>query len=872
MFNFPATPTENQEFTPAGGVTYVYKAPRWTAKGNVYVTEAPNDANAYVRQALGWVVGYSKTALDSAIGTKVAKSGDTMTGPLVMQTAGQSGALIQLRPAAAPNSIEWGHSNTAGYGNTLGYLSGSGTGFLAFSAEAGSTANSFRTRGVKGSVLLGDLAGGFVFGTVITANADNQGHVPILTLSAGGLLAAISGSFSNVLTAPTVATADSSLNVATTAFVKAQGYLAAASASTTYAPLANPPFSGVVTMPTLLVGTSTSGASAGGGIILSERTSGFSEGIYFRNEANLDRGYIGFDPSDQLVLRIGDSVTTDVTIGAGGAATFGGTVTAPRLDASKTSDARTVLLALTRTSSVAGFAGMVFGNGAYGFLDYDVNSTNGIRLSALGPLRLGSNTNAVYGAEVFTEQLRVASTGVSIPGATASSSKTTGALIVSGGVGVAGQLTANALTVDAANSAALSLDKGLSGQNSIVYGRTAGIIRWYMTLGNSAAETGANVGSDFQITACRDADGVAIFTPLQIARNTGKVTMGVNIASASPTTGTLTLGGGLGVGGQIFAGSSINTAGNVLAAGASFISNHASVLILGMASGVDGTLYFRPNGYDTGANQMSLGSTGVLTVTTDINCGGKFTGDNLSPGNGAFIGLPTQVILGTQASSIGALYLRPNGWNTSLNQTVVNSTGDMSVSGSISTGSAGNVSAGALNTAGGASGGVTMYASGPVYHSVASAASTDIERFYSTQTPFLNGRINVQSTITSYVTFSDERFKEIDEELAAEKAIAVIRADPVLDFRWKTTGTRGIGWAAQRSHAIDPDLAVPPAYNEEELAVRASAKAEPQPGDPGFVPWGIDYGRRTPYLWAALAWVLDELETLTARVAAMEEA
>ena len=31
-YDFPASPTEDQEFTPSGGPTYVYKAPVWTAK------------------------------------------------------------------------------------------------------------------------------------------------------------------------------------------------------------------------------------------------------------------------------------------------------------------------------------------------------------------------------------------------------------------------------------------------------------------------------------------------------------------------------------------------------------------------------------------------------------------------------------------------------------------------------------------------------------------------------------------------------------------------------------------------------------------------------------------------------------------------
>lgn len=31
-YDFPSSPAENQEFTPPGGPTYLYKAPRWTAK------------------------------------------------------------------------------------------------------------------------------------------------------------------------------------------------------------------------------------------------------------------------------------------------------------------------------------------------------------------------------------------------------------------------------------------------------------------------------------------------------------------------------------------------------------------------------------------------------------------------------------------------------------------------------------------------------------------------------------------------------------------------------------------------------------------------------------------------------------------------
>jgi hypothetical protein len=36
-YNFPSTPAEDQEFTPAGGATYVYKAPRWLVKSVAYL-------------------------------------------------------------------------------------------------------------------------------------------------------------------------------------------------------------------------------------------------------------------------------------------------------------------------------------------------------------------------------------------------------------------------------------------------------------------------------------------------------------------------------------------------------------------------------------------------------------------------------------------------------------------------------------------------------------------------------------------------------------------------------------------------------------------------------------------------------------------
>jgi hypothetical protein len=83
--------------------------------------------------------------------------------------------------------------------------------------------------------------------------------------------------------------------------------------------------SGNVVTPTLSVGTGD-GNSAGNGLILRQRTSGFSEGIYFYDEAGAVRDAIFADASDSLIFRVGDNVTADVSFGASGGITATGSI------------------------------------------------------------------------------------------------------------------------------------------------------------------------------------------------------------------------------------------------------------------------------------------------------------------------------------------------------------------------------------------------------------------------------------------------------------------------------------------------------------------------------------------------------------------
>lgn len=86
------------------------------------------------------------------------------------------------------NSIEWGHTNTAGYGSTLGANVGSGAPFIGLSVGAGTNNNTFRTNGIAGSLITTDNAGALIFARVTTASADNQSSTESMRISSDGRL------------------------------------------------------------------------------------------------------------------------------------------------------------------------------------------------------------------------------------------------------------------------------------------------------------------------------------------------------------------------------------------------------------------------------------------------------------------------------------------------------------------------------------------------------------------------------------------------------------------------------------------------------------------------------------------------------------
>lgn len=133
-FDFPASPAADQEFTPAGGPTYIFKSPVWKRKvtsqssggggaatsvsdgppasptagqlwyesdsGNTFIWYNDGNTQQWVQvNAATNLAGdfTSKSYVDTADALRVLKSGDTMSGNLVIEKATPQ---IQLKPLA----------------------------------------------------------------------------------------------------------------------------------------------------------------------------------------------------------------------------------------------------------------------------------------------------------------------------------------------------------------------------------------------------------------------------------------------------------------------------------------------------------------------------------------------------------------------------------------------------------------------------------------------------------------------------------------------------------------------------------------------------------------------------------------------------
>jgi hypothetical protein len=155
----------------------------------------------------------------------------------------------------------------------------------------------------------------------------------------------------------------------------------------------------------------------------------------------------------------------------------------------------------------------------------------------------------------------------------------------------------------------------------------------------------------------------------------------VSLPGTLQTVGGITsTGGGLAVVGQI--------TGNGY-----FASANANVFI-GPNASVAGNVYLRPSGVNSTTGQAILSSAGVLSTTSDLQCGGT------SFSSQGFVSNTAVVCLSTSGSG-GALYLQPNGFSVSAGQAMLSTNGNLTLSGGVigtSANISGAVAAGSVQT------------------------------------------------------------------------------------------------------------------------------------------------------------------------------
>jgi hypothetical protein len=191
-----------------------------------------------------------------------------------------------------------------------------------------------------------------------------------------------------------------------------------------------------------------------------------------------------------------------------------------------------------------------------------------------------------------------------VSGNTASTSTATGTLVVTGGVGVSGNVN-----IDSGMAAPSSHYVGRGG--AIFYGGFGGSMQYLNTLGKGNVD-----GGDATLSFVNDS---AIET-VSISTSAGLVRLKYDTASTSTATGTLVVTGGVGISGNIYAGSIQNTPiGNTTRNTGAFTtlaSNGATTLTANTAS--------------TSTATGTLVVTGGVGISGNLNVGGSFSAGNLN--------------------------------------------------------------------------------------------------------------------------------------------------------------------------------------------------------------------------------------------------
>jgi hypothetical protein len=392
---------------------------------------------------------------------------------------------VAYAPLASPAFSGLPTAPTAAPGNTTGQLAT--TAFVMNAVAASVTGvSSFNTR--TGAIVLD------------TTDVIDAGGAPL-----------VSPAFTGSPIAPTAAPGTNTTQLATTAFVTAA--VAASTAGVTSfngrtgaiimgladvtgaggAPLAGPIFQGVPQAPTATVGTDTAQLA----------TCAFVQATV----TAVDSGVVSFNGRSGAV-----SLTANDISAAGGAPlgspALYGTPTAPTAPpGTANTQLATCAYVVAAIAAMSGVASFNTRTGVITLTAADLTGAGGALLAS--PTFTGTPAGPTATAGTSSTQLAT----------TAFVTAALAAFLPLAG----GTLTGNlGITRTGANDASLTLTRA-AGNSAAIYSRTGANTRWMIQLGNNAAETGSNAGSDFGIVPYTDA-GVATAAALYISRATGAAT------------------------------------------------------------------------------------------------------------------------------------------------------------------------------------------------------------------------------------------------------------------------------------------------------------------------------------------------------------
>ncbi len=326
-----------------------------------------------------------------------------------------------------------------------------------------------------------------------------------------------------------------------------------------------------------------------------------------------------------------------------------------------------IIGSLTGTATTATNVNVVFAssNGNHPLLfTPTVGSASGVAVS--------SNSTLVYNA--VTDRLSVS--GLAVTASTASTSSSTGALIVSGGVGIGGSLFAGTSIAVDTGVFGLSLQRASAGSLGAIY--STGVTPSASNYSFATDGTNLNLNSTSNVY-------FNISNNNKATLSVNNFNVGINVASTSTTTGAFTVTGGVGIGGSLNVGSAtaisgvtINngiitgsltgiatTATNVNVIAATTNANHPLIFtpVSGTGSGVavstNSTLAYNPSTNNLSVSGMAITSgtastnttTGALVVRGGLGVTGQLSFATASFGFTGITTNPTMSFIGATSSS-----------------------------------------------------------------------------------------------------------------------------------------------------------------------------------------------------------------------------